>query len=86
MIKNSFIVLLILFSMQKAYAYKVFYYDSDGNRVYKTIEQKDFAKYKNTPRRSYVRKPRTNWEITDTMRARKHTSSQTTHRNCITYK
>ena len=67
-------------------AYKVFYYDGNGNRVYRRIEQKDFAKYKNAPRRAYIRKPRTNWEITDSMRARKRTSSQMTHRNCVSYR
>lgn len=86
MIKAVVIFVLMLFFIPKADAYKVFYYDADGNRIYKTIEQKDFAKYKNRPRRSYVRIPRTNWEITDSMRARKHTTSQTTHRNRITNK
>ena len=66
--------------MPPAEAYKVYSYDSDGNRVYKTVEQKDFAKYKKAPRRSYIRRPRTNWEITDSMRARKKTSSEYTHR------
>ena len=66
--------------MPSAEAYKVYSYDSNGNRVYRTIEQKDFAKYKNAPRRSYIRKPRLNWEITDKMRARKRTSSDYTHR------
>ena len=66
--------------MPSVEAYKVYSYDSNGNRVYRTVEQKDFAKYKNAPRRSYIRKPRTNWEITDSMRARKRTSSEYTHR------
>lgn len=64
------LVFLLIFS-SKVFAYKVYYYDTEGNRVYRTIEQKDFAKYKNRKRRSYVRTPRTNWEITDAMRARK---------------
>lgn len=66
--------------MPSAEAYKVYSYDLNGNRVYRTVEQKDFAKYKNAPRRSYIRKPRLNWEITDKMRARKRTSSDYTHR------
>lgn len=86
MIKFYALALCFIISIQQASAYKVFYYDMQGNRVYKTIEQKDFAKYKNAPRRSYIRKPRTNWEITDQMRARKRTSSQMTHRNCVSYR
>lgn len=70
---NKFLLVLIilLLSYRPVNAYKVYYYDKDGERVYKTIEQKDFAKYKNAPRRAFIRKPRTNWEITDKMRARK---------------
>ncbi len=70
------LICLIVFSLlfsSKVCAYKVFYYDAEGNRVYKTIEQKDFAVNKNRKRRAYVRTPRTNWEITDEMRARKKT-------------
>lgn len=67
-------ICLLMFS-QPVFAYKSYTYDSDGNRVYKTIEQKDFARYKNIPRRAYVRTPRTNWEITDSMRENKHTYS-----------
>lgn len=66
--------------MQTAEAYKVYWYDENGERVYKTIEQKDFAKYKKFQRRAFIRVPRTNWEITDKMRARKMTTSQFTHR------
>ena len=78
---RSFLSLaLILLLISPAEAYKVYSYDSNGNRVYRTVEQKDFAKYKNAPRRSYIRRPRTNWEITDSMRARKKTSSEYTHR------
>ena len=70
--RKVFCLLVIwLFLSSDASAYKVFYYDSEGNRIYRTVEQKDFAKYKQAPRRSYVRMPRTNWEITDAMRARK---------------
>ena len=64
-------LILLIFISQNAFAYKVYHYDSNGNRVYRTIEQKDFAKYKNAPRRAYIRTPRTNWEITPQMRARK---------------
>ena len=75
-----FILSLILFS-PSVEAYKVYSYDENGERVYRTIEQKDFAKYKKFQRRGFVRQPRTNWEITDRMRARKMTTSQYTHRN-----
>lgn len=74
------LTLFILMTIPQAHAFKVYSYNSEGDRVYKTIEQKDFAKYKNAPRRSFIRKPRTNWEITPQMRARKQTSSQFTHR------
>ena len=74
------LILSLLILTPQAFAYKVYWYDANGNRVYRTVEQKDFAKYKNAPRRSYVRVPRTNWEISDAMRARKMTSSQMTHR------
>ena len=79
--KIILMLLLINFFMPaEVFAYKVYWYDSAGNRVYKTIEQKDFARYKNAPKRSYVRKPRTNWEMSPAMRSRKRTSSQFTHR------
>ena len=71
MIKFLLLFLLIMIFSSEVFAYKVYSYDSEGNRVYKTIEQKDFAKYKNAPRRAFVRTPRTSWEITDVMRARK---------------
>ena len=74
------LVFLIFFSTLPAEAYKVFSYDANGNRVYRTVEQKDFAYYKNAPRRAFIRRPRVNWEITDAMRARKKTSSDFTHR------
>ena len=78
--KSLIVIISLLIFTSQAQAYKAYWYDSEGNRVYKTIEQKDFAKYKNAPRRSYIKRPRTNWEITDAMRARKMTSSQMTHR------
>ena len=78
--RGFLLLIFILIFISPAEAYKVYSYDSNGNRVYRTVEQKDFAKYKNAPRRSYVRKPRANWDITDKMRARKKTSSQFTHR------
>ena len=65
------ILIFCLLITQNSFAYKVYHYDSEGKRVYKTIEQKDFAKYKNAPRRAFIRQPRTNWEITPQMRARK---------------
>ncbi len=77
-----FLILLVLIVYaQTAEAYKVYSYNENGERVYRTVEQKDFAKYKNAPRRAFVRYPRKNWEITEGMRARKMTSSQYTHRN-----
>ncbi len=72
---------MILYCAQPVEAYKVYSYNENGERVYRTIEQKDFAKYKNAPKRAFIRYPRTRWEITDSMRARKMTSSQYTHRN-----
>lgn len=69
---SLYLVVFLLIFAQPVFAYKSYYYDSEGNRVYRTIEQKDFTKYKNAPRRAYVRTPRTNWEITDAMRANKH--------------
>ena len=78
--RNFLLVFLILLFASPAEAYKVYSYDENGNRVYRTIEQKDFAKYKYAPKRAFVRRPRTNWEITPQMRARKLTSSQYTHR------
>ena len=74
------LILSLLILTPQAFAYKVYWYDANGNRVYRTVEQKDFAKYKNAPKRSFVRQPRTNWEITDRMRARKMTISQYTNR------
>ena len=71
MIKWMFFIIIFFNCILQVQAYKVYYYDSEGNRVYKTIEQKDFAKYKNRPRRAFIRQPRTSWEITDAMRARK---------------
>ncbi len=74
-------LIALIFGAQMVCAYKVYYYNENGERVYRTIEQKDFAKYKNAPKRAFIRHPRGNWEITDRMRARKLTSSQLTHRN-----
>lgn len=71
MIRLFCVILLFFVLVPEGFAYKVYYYDACGKRIYRTIEQKDFAKYKNRQRRSYVRTPRTNWEITDAMRARK---------------
>lgn len=73
------LIVLILCS-QSVFAYKVFSYNDKGERVYRTIEQKDFKKNKNRPRRAYIRPPRKSWEITDKMRARKKTTSDITHR------
>ena len=64
-------LLVCLTFVNPVFAYKVYYYDAEGNRVYRTIEQKDFAYYKNAPRRAFIRQPRAKWEITDEMRARK---------------
>ena len=80
MYKALCFILSLIFFAPSVEAYKVYFYNEKGERVYKTIEQKDFAKYKNAPRRTFIRYPRKNWEITDGMRARKMTSSQYTHR------
>lgn len=66
------LISLIIFSSE-VFAYKVFYYDEEGNRIYRTVTQEEFKKNKNKKRRAYIRQPRTNWEITDSMRARKRT-------------
>ena len=71
--KLLLICIFLIFSSSKAMAYKVFYYNAEGERVYQTIAQKDFSKYKKAPKRAFVRQPRKNWEITDQMRARKKT-------------
>lgn len=63
--------LLVLFQ-QNCLAFKVYSYDEEGNRVYRTITPEEFSKYKKQKRRSFVRVPRTNWEISDAMRANKH--------------
>ena len=62
-------------------AIKRYWYNENGERVYESITQEDIRRVKNAPRRSYIRVPRTNWEITPAMRARKKTTSQFTHRN-----
>ena len=64
-------IFMCLTLIHPVFAYKVYSYDAEGNRVYRTIEQKDFAYYKNAPKRAFIRQPRTKWEITDEMRARK---------------
>ena len=70
------VILFMLIFFTQVFAYKTFSYDQDGNRVYKTVEQKDFSKYKNKKRRAYVRTPRTNWEVTDSMRVKKRTYNE----------
>ena len=71
----------MIIALQPVNAYKVFSYNENGERVYRTIPQEDFAKYKKYSQYAFVYRPRTNWEITDSMRARKMTTSQYTHRN-----
>lgn len=71
MIKVLIIILVIIFFSEPIFAYKVYSYDSEGNRVYKTVTQEEITKNKNRARRAYIRTPRTNWEITNEMRARK---------------
>lgn len=63
--------MFLLVFIPQGLAYKVYFYNAEGERVYRTVEQNEFAKYKNVKRRAYIRQPRTNWEITDAMRARK---------------
>ena len=81
MFRLFFTLLCLSFLIQPADAYKEFSYNENGERVYRTISQEDFAKYKKFRKRTFVYHPRTNWEITDSMRARKMTISQYTHRN-----
>lgn len=64
------VLVLLLFFIPEVFAYKVYYYDESGNRVYRAIEQEEITRNKNRPRRAFVRQPRLNWEITDEMRAR----------------
>ena len=80
MIRIFFIFVLILILGEKSFAYKVYSFDSNGNKVYTTVEREDYARFKNAPKRAFQRVPRTNWEITDEMRARKKLSSEYTNR------
>lgn len=80
MIKLFCIFLSFFIFASQAFAYKVYSYDENGNRVYKTIERKDYYKNKHRPKRSYVRTPRYNKDVTDVMRSRKRTFAQATHR------
>lgn len=67
-------------SILPAEAIKRYWYNEKGERIYETITQEEIHRVKSAPRRSYIRVPRTNWEITPVMRARKKTTSQFTHR------
>lgn len=78
--RSLLFIIFLLSSLTPVEAYKVYYYDNNGNRVYHTVTQEEAKMYKNAPRRAFVRQPRKNWEITPRMRARKLTSSQFTHR------
>lgn len=64
-----------------AEAIKKYWYNENGERVYRTITLEEIHQRKSAPRRSFIRVPRTNWEMTPAMRARKKTTSQLTHRN-----
>lgn len=75
MIKLICLIISMLIISPSVFAYKVFSYDENGNRVYYRVERKDYAYRKNQPRRAYRRVPRKNWEITESMRANKHTFS-----------
>ena len=70
MIKSLCVFVFLLFLTQEAFAYKAYYYDEEGNRVYQSFNQEDFAKFKKQKRYAFIRQPRLNWEITDEMRAR----------------
>lgn len=76
-----FVLLLIIVSASPAEAIKRYWYNEKGERVYESITQEEIHRIKSAPRRSYIRVPRSNWEITPAMRARKQTTSQFTHRN-----
>ena len=75
------VLISFLISQTSAEAYKVYWYDDNGDRVYHTVTKEETDKNKKAPRRAFIRCPRTNWEITPAMRARKRPLSQFTHRN-----
>lgn len=66
-------LIIITLNTQNVFAFKVCHYNENGERVYRTITEEDIRRNKSIPKRSFVRIPRENWEITDTMRARKKT-------------
>lgn len=68
MIRNTLLFLLLFLFQIEVFAYKVYSYDSNGERVYRTLDPAEYHRYKSIPRRAYVRQPRENWEITDEMR------------------
>ena len=72
------LLLKILFSFlsSEAYAYKIYSYNTNGNRVYKEITPEIAHKNKSRKRYAHIRKPRESWEITPEMRKRKKTLSQ----------
>ena len=78
--------LLLLFIIMnlflpEVFGFKVYSYNERGERVYKEITPEIAHYNKSRPRRAFIRQPRKNWEISDSMRARKITTSQFTHRN-----
>ena len=64
-------LIMMLLSVQNVCAFKVYHYDKNGERVYRAITEEEIRRNKSIPKRSYIRVPRENWEITDAMRARK---------------
>ena len=79
--KIILLTLILILNIPYTWAYKIYYYDNNGERVYITVTPEMAKKNKSRPRRAYIRKPRTNWEITDSMRSRKMTISQYMHRD-----
>lgn len=81
MLKFTILSILFLFFVPPSFAFKIYHYDQNGERVYTTVDPKDYAKNKSKPKRAFVRQPRLNWDITDEMRAHnKRTTSDFTHR------
>ena len=74
-------LLIFIVSASPAEAIKKYWFDENGEKVFAPISQEEIHRRKSAPRRAYVRVPRTNWEMTPAMRARKKTTSQRTHRN-----
>ena len=79
--KILLLLMIIILNTNLALAFRVYHYNQEGERVYRTITEEDIKRNKKVPRRTFIRLPKKpNWEITDEMRARKKTTSDFTHR------